>query len=93
MPCHSEYYGECEVEEKYEKLTRIACELASLLPDDARFSKRAQAWVTEHKELDKKRLALEAEKKRLRLLRKSALAKLTEEEIEALGLRRIFIGG
>lgn len=49
--------------------------------------KRVETWWKRHKEEDEKRRAKEAAEKRKKELRKTALGKLTAEELEVLGIR------
>lgn len=49
--------------------------------------KTLEMWWKKHKEEDEKRRAKEAAEKRKEELRKTALGKLTAEELEVLGIR------
>lgn len=49
--------------------------------------KTLETWWKRHKEKDEKRRAKEAAEKRKEELRKTALGKLTAEELEVLGIR------
>lgn len=50
-------------------------------------SKELATWQKKHRELDEKHRAEEAEKKRVAALKKSALSKLSKEELKALGVK------
>jgi hypothetical protein len=72
------------------RLTRVACELAKLLKQDARlFSKispRTKRWIKKHDQIDREREEARDKEIRLAKRRKVALAKLTRKEKELLNL-------
>lgn len=79
---------------KIDMLTRLLCEACQMLDDkvdevgtthDPR-SRELQNWWAAHKMADLKRKAAEAKEERRDKLRREALAKLTEEERQVLGL-------
>ena len=74
-------------------LARVACRALTELEDNGiadllllRDDETREFWE-KHKEFDRKRRAAEAEKLRLEEVKKTALAKLTNEEREALGIK------
>ena len=80
-----------------DKLARIACRAMSALEngttlDEVLKDKEAATWWTAHKKADEKaakeREKAEAKEKALKLAKAEALAKLTPEEIDALGLTK-----
>ena len=98
MPCYddsrdsSEYIREHEIKPLQEKLnltTRLACEYCLLLEQQGSV---VPLWATEwwgtHKKLDAKRKQEEARKQEDLRRRKTALDKLTPEELALLGIRR-----
>ena len=83
-----------ELKANNDKLARIACraltELESngiedllLLKDD-----ETREWWVAHKEADRKAQEAAAEKRRIAKLKKEALAKLTDEERQVLGIKK-----
>jgi hypothetical protein len=73
-------------------LARVACRALTELEDNGiadflllRDDETREFWE-KHKEFDRKRKAEEAEKLRLEEVKKAALAKLTDEEKDALGI-------
>lgn len=100
MPCNSgpSYVDYSKVDKwRFEEVTRVACELAKLVKDVMRrsnnpprqnLSKETRRWITRHEKIDRERIAAKKEKKKLRLLRKKALNKLSPREKKALGLTK-----
>lgn len=102
MPCNDgvgpEYvdsYQRRIDQRRIDKLTRMLCSVCKEIDDlfDAEEGKTfikgikgLSEWWEEHKQIDAQRLETEREQKRLRKLRKTALAKLTTEERQLLGL-------
>ena len=83
-----------ELKANNDKLARIACraltELESngiedllLLKDD-----ETREWWAKHKEADRRAQAALAEKRRIAKIKKAALAKLSDEEKLALGIKK-----
>lgn len=96
MPCRSDY-DDCwyageyvpDIIKNLDLVTRVACEMGKLLkqhtliadlPDEARF------WITDHFKKDEERKAREEAQARKEAAMLSGMAKLTDEEKEALGL-------
>ena len=82
-----------KLQERADLLARVACRALTELEDNGiadmlllRDDETRDFWV-KHKEFDAKRKAAEAEKRRKARLKKEALAKLTPEEQEALGIK------
>ena len=82
-----------KLQERADLLARVACRALTELEDNGiadmlllRDDETRDFWV-KHKEFDAKRKAEEAEKRRKARLKKEALAKLTPEEQEALGIK------
>ena len=81
-----------------DKLARIACKALAVIEqtdpklDSVGLSRTDKAWWTAHKKADAARIAKEEKENAKKLeqdrLRKEALAKLTPEEIEAIGLNK-----
>jgi hypothetical protein len=74
-------------------LARVACRALTELEDNGiadmlllRDDETREFWI-KHKEFDRKRRAAEEKKLRLEELKKAALAKLSNEEREALGIK------
>lgn len=78
--------------------TALLCKLCKEMPEKdaeriiynarSKDSRRLADWWENHQEVDKKREAEEAETARNAKLREAALAKLTDKEIRALGIKR-----
>lgn len=98
MPCYDggrNDYNDSEVRSlraRCDLLARVACRALTELEDNGiadmlllRDDETRDFWV-KHKEFDAKRKAAEAEKRRKAKIKKEALAKLTPEEREALGI-------
>ena len=82
-----------KLQERADLLARVACRALTELEDNGiadmlllRDDETRDFWI-KHKEFDAKRKAEEAEKRRKARLKKEALAKLTPEEQEALGIK------
>lgn len=103
MPCRSETPEETiymqrndikKLREDHDKVTRMLCTLCSVLEERYRtvwnnvVSYELRDWWTAHQEVDKKRRAAEAFAKHQTDVKKRALAKLSDEELAALGLKR-----
>ena len=99
MPCYDggrDDYNDSEVRSlraRCDLLARVACRALTELEDNGiadmlllRDDETRDFWV-KHKEFDAKRKAEEAEKLRIAELKKAALAKLTPEEQQALGIK------
>ena len=99
MPCYDggrDDYNDSEVRSlraRCDLLARVACRALTELEDNGiadmlllRDDETRDFWV-KHKEFDAKRKAAEAEKRRKAKIKKEALAKLTPEEQEALGIK------
>lgn len=89
MPCtDTRSYDSREVETQISKLTRVCCELSTVLRrggTEADLTAEARHWIAEHDEEDASRIkAEEARIERERIFR-SALSKLTLDERRALG--------
>ena len=59
----------------------VDCKSAGIKP------KELKEWYANHKTLDEKHRAEEAEKKRIAILKASALSKLTDDEKKVLGVK------
>lgn len=82
-----------QMKERNDLLARVACRALTELEDNGiadflllRDDETREFWE-KHKEFDRKRKAAEAEKLRMEEVKKAALAKLTDEEREALGIK------
>jgi hypothetical protein len=81
------------MKERNDLLARVACRALTELEDNGiadllllRDDETREFWI-KHKEFDRKRKAAEEKKLRLEELKKTALAKLSNEEREALGIK------
>jgi hypothetical protein len=81
------------MKERNDLLARVACRALTELEDNGiadflllRDDETREFWE-KHKEFDRKRRAAEEKKLRLEEVKKTALAKLTNEEREALGIK------
>ena len=101
MPCYDgsgpsysdNTYEMRQMKERNDLLARVACRALTELEDNGiadllllRDDETREFWI-KHKEFDRARKAEEAEKLRLAEVKKTALAKLTNEEREALGIK------
>ena len=101
MPCYDgsgpsysdNTYEMRQMKERNDLLACVACRALTELEDNGiadflllRDDETREFWE-KHKEFDRKRKAAEAEKLRLEELKKTALAKLSNEEREALGIK------
>ena len=82
-----------KLQERADLLARVACRALTELEDNSiadmlllRDDETRDFWI-KHKEFDAKRKAEEAEKLRKEQIKKEALAKLTAEEREVLGIK------
>ena len=72
---------------KIDLLTDILCKFCRLVESEHReIPEFAKEWWNEHKKDDEIRIEKEKEKQIKNILKDQALAKLTKEEMEALGL-------
>jgi hypothetical protein len=96
MPCATEQ-NECRSSDDPVKVssrfirrraaeTRLACDRCRQLETNGGVPEWATEWWELHKVIDDERIATEAEAARTAKVRKSALAKLTAEEREELGV-------
>lgn len=99
MPCSSggyesaSYYNDyVEYKDRADRATRAACELGRLLKTVpklfATLTPRTQKWIKRHEAMDRRRIEQEKEKKRTTKIRQNALAKLSKEERDILGVRK-----
>lgn len=101
MPCYDgsgpsysdNTYEMRQMKERNDLLARVACRALTELEDNGiadmlllRDDETREFWI-KHKEFDRKRRAAEEKKLRLEEVKKAALAKLTNEEREALGIK------
>ena len=101
MPCYDgsgpsysdNTYEMRQMKERNDLLARVACRALTELEDNGiadllllRDDETREFWI-KHKEFDRKRKAAEEKKLRLEEVKKAALAKLTNEEREALGIK------
>lgn len=90
MACQDNGYRVQSTAEQHEKLqitTRLACEYCvSLLEQDLPIPDFAQKWWEQHVIEDEERALREKEQKIRERIKKEALAKLTNEERQSLGL-------
>ena len=83
-----------ELKKETDKLARIACAALSELEKEGKAdflilkNDELREWWTAHKEADRKEQARLAEIERKRLIKKEALARLSDEEKEVLGLTK-----
>jgi hypothetical protein len=90
MPCMgpepNEVIGEYSAE--LDRLTRVCCDLRSVLRRGGRESdltNETRKWIREHDKADRERLDQEGREGKRASLKKKALAKLNIDEREALG--------
>jgi hypothetical protein len=82
-----------QMQERNDMLARIACRAMTELEKNSMedflllSDEETRVWWTAHKEWDAKRQAVEAEKLRKEQIKAEALAKLTAEEREVLGIK------
>ncbi len=93
MPCSDGGPIETEVmKPKLDKVTRLLCEACELGFGNYSFaedsSNALQEWWTLHQEEDRLRIKEENAKKKMSQIRRKALQKLSQEEINCLGLMR-----
>lgn len=67
-------------------MTRLACDRCRQLESKGELPTWALEWWTSHKRRDEERVASEARAKKEAAVRKKALAKLTQEERDELGV-------
>lgn len=95
MPCTDGGvpYTDHETERRSDKLARIACKAMTELVDQGRAEfllirdDEVREWWTAHQEFDRQRRAEEYQRETQAALKKEALAKLTDEEQQILGLK------
>ena len=93
MPCMDGPTAEDDArmaQERADVNARVACEVLRLLTSAqiGRLSQEAQQWWAEHLIADRQREEREAEALRHEMLKRAGLAKLSDDEREALGLGR-----
>jgi hypothetical protein len=90
MPCSSGYTAEDslkEVRKELDRVTRVACELASFAKGFKRsFSRETMDWMADHARLDRARRLREEADLEERRIKNSALRKLSPKERKLLGL-------
>jgi hypothetical protein len=90
VPCNSDYNVEAEAREvrkELERVTRVACELASFARRFKQgFSKETEAWMADHARLDRARRLREEAREEERRIKSLALRKLTPKERKLLGV-------
>lgn len=85
---HDKAYGHASDELLDQKTAELCARLESIGESFIRnMSLELQIWWRDHQEHDRRRLKREKEEAEKKAVRKAALAKLTAEEREALGLR------
>lgn len=93
MPCRDDRSSYDYSEERADKMTRIACKAMTELVDQGRAEfllirdDEVREWWTAHQEFDRQRRAEEYQRETEDALKKEALAKLTDEEKQLLGLK------
>ena len=100
MPCNSDWPRENDaatsLRKELDSVTRVACELTSVLRDLTKnlktslpslLTKEAQAWIADHDRVDKERKARELRAAKVKLEKELAKSKLTPRERELLGLK------
>ena len=92
-PSYSDTFEMQQMKARNDLLARVACRALTELEDNGiadllllRDDETREFWI-KHKEFDRARKAEEEKKLRLEELKKTALAKLTNEEREALGIK------
>ena len=92
-PSYSDTFEMQQMKARNDLLARVACRALTELEDNGiadllllRDDETREFWI-KHNEFDRKRKAAEEKKLRLEELKKTALAKLTNEEREALGIK------
>ena len=92
-PSYSDTFEMQQMKARNDLLARVACRALTELEDNGiadmlllRDDETREFWI-KHKEFDRKRKAAEEKKLRLEEVKKAALAKLTNEEREALGIK------
>lgn len=94
MPCGDSGEGLAYTEERLQIATRVACELAEHIDKNSKvqllsimsLSGETKRWVIEHREIDRRRLEVEAFEANKAAIKSAALAKLTPEEKKALNI-------
>ena len=99
MPCTSyddrPDYSERDWKNKTDRLARIACKALQALEDAGKEDflllqdDEVREWWEAHKIADRRAQEARAEKARIAQVRRAALAKLTDEERRALGIKQI----
>ena len=92
-PSYSDTFEMQQMKARNDLLARVACRALTELEDNGiadllllRDDETREFWI-KHKEFDRKRKAAEEKKLRLEEVKKTALAKLSNEEREALGIK------
>ena len=92
-PSYSDTFEMQQMKARNDLLARVACRALTELEDNGiadmlllRDDETREFWI-KHKEFDRKRKAAEEKKLRLEEVKKAALAKLSNEEREALGIK------
>lgn len=96
MPCrYDESPGEIQARQhKLDVMARLACDHCKQLEATGlAVPEWAEAWWAEHKVLDAAREAREAKERQRRELAVAAMARLSADELAALGVRVDRIGG
>lgn len=96
MPCRdggpSEYEVRTNLQDDVDQLTRMLCSLCRKVEeyDEPEMPHNVRVWWNDHKEADERRRAFAkaeaADIRKQKKLEKSAIAKLSRAEIEALGI-------
>ena len=88
MPCEG---GPCEdIKPEFDKVTRLLCEICETYQyaeDFDTLSSDLRSWWKQHQKEDAARIEKENRRKKVDLIKKRALAKLTSQERAALGIR------
>ena len=93
MPCRDDSSSyDYSAQERADKMTRIACKVMTELVDEGRAEfllirdDEIREWWSAHQEFDRQRRAEEYQRETEAALKKEALAKLSDQEKQALGL-------
>lgn len=98
MPCRSyeddNNYEVTRLRAQVDRLARIACAAMDELEQNEIVegvllkNEEVRSWWVDHKEADRKAQAARERAEQKRKLRQNALAKLSDEEIKALGIKK-----